>query len=1380
MKWTKAQLDAIQYDLEAPLLVSAAAGSGKTAVLIERIFRRAMAGQLDPERILLMTFTEKAALQMRQKLDQKLAEAIQNSQDPAELARLRDLKRRFPLAKISTIHAFCLSLIREYGAFLTDDREDLILNPGFTIMSQAHASIYLDQAVDEVLDFVYGRLAHRDEFDPDLLVSQATSQEAAQINDAGETGQNMDLINLLDEPVSYRLWLDDFANLTFIMDQGFTDDKLRESLKNAWQKLRSLAYYFDVIREALADYQAKAEDFNLLPIGDQALNELRVYLKPAQEALREAQETNYFRACRSGKLTTKEAIRAANQVPAEALVVEKAGEILASTASPGDKWDQIHTLGQKLGPPLTLKAPAKNSSSQNSLDKREFMESYESGVLPLLARINPQFNRKSAAAARNQLEDVNSLFSKSSRGIAEDMQKMVGPLARFYELVLLVDRRMQAIKLSHNKIDFNDFEHYALRLLDQEEVARQVRSYYQEVYLDEYQDTNPIQETLVQRLACPRTFMVGDLKQSIYRFRHADPDIFREKLDSYQSYPAPGLDGSTGGNLILLNQNFRSLSPILDGINQLFSWFMHREYAEIEYDDRQALVAGRLLKQNGGEEGEGSRKKIEFNHLLMAKDFDSKEIKALGRLKGIDLTSNSDLEIAAEALQAVIEIQDGLKAGRTYGDFAILARTNRVCQVYAKVLEAFNLPTRGGEGKNYLDSRELSFLCQVMTLLDNAKQDIPLVALMRSNLLGPAFTEDDLLLLRLAQADSPFFYQIVYQLAGLDNEKFIEQVSKALASDPDRLSPAILAQLADLRERLKNFCDLLAELRDKAKWLPLPELLDYIFQINHYPDYLASLAFAEERLKDLAQFRQWARQFSQEQGGTLNNFVAFIQKILDKKLELENFANPPAPGNSIALMTIHASKGLEFPVVFLAGANLKLFSRNDYPIFDFDPQLGLSAYIADGQTNTIHSTPDLLDQQAELLRRDWAEQYRLLYVAMTRAEDHLIILSGARMNENDRERLAKITANLRAKMGYEQLKKLNSYAEILMSCLSREKAEITDYFTGAMQVESGRKELEFEHYRASIVTAEFLLEQVQAKFDRQLEDRPAGQKNLDDIDQAGTNEGGLILTDPASLAQVERLGVLLAKWPAEDLINQSPAKLTVSELKESGQIDSEENPPRLVPGLVDMAFNIRQPQLDLKEDRPKAQPKLSGPEFGSLIHSLMLYLPLGKFLSCDRAEWQGIFDKEISLMIQQAKLAGWQKDQAVAAYPLIVGFLKSDLAQRIYRLEKAGGPVYREVPFTLAIPALGLDHTIEGNAKEQTLVQGMIDLWFLEDGQAVLLDYKSDVIQGSYQEKRDTLRQRYQVQLDYYSLAIQRIMGLKEPVKERLIWLFRDRQAYAL
>ena len=176
----------------------------------------------------------------------------------------------------------------------------------------------------------------------------------------------------------------------------------------------------------------------------------------------------------------------------------------------------------------------------------------------------------------------------------------------------------------------------------------------------------------------------------------------------------------------------------------------------------------------------------------------------------------------------------------------------------------------------------------------------------------------------------------------------------------------------------------------------------------------------------------------------------------------------------------------------------------------------------------------------------------------------------------------------------------------------------------------------------------------------------------------------------------------------------------------------------------------------------------------------MLYLPLGKFLSCDRAEWQGIFDKEISLMIQQAKLAGWQKDQAVAAYPLIVGFLKSDLAQRIYRLEKAGGPVYREVPFTLAIPALGLDHTIEGNAKEQTLVQGMIDLWFLEDGQAVLLDYKSDIIQGSYQEKRDTLRQRYQVQLDYYSLAIQRIMGLKEPVKERLIWLFRDRQAYRL
>lgn len=1395
MKWTKAQLDAIQYDQAAPLLVSAAAGSGKTAVLIERIFRRAMAGQLDPERILLMTFTEKAALQMREKLDQKLAEAIQQGQDPAELARLRDLKRRFPLAKISTIHAFCLSLIREYGAFLTDDQGNLVLNPGFTTMSQAHAAIYLDQAVDEVLDFVYGRLANRDDLDPALLVGQAPGQEVGpemDSEDRDKADQDLDLINLLAEPVSQQLWLDDFANLTFIMDQGFTDQNLREKLKRAWQKLRSLAYYPDVIREALADYRAKAEDFSQSPVLEAALDELKGYLEPAQEAIREVQETNYFRNCSSGKIKTKEGVRVADQVPAEVLVVKELGEILTSSASPKAKWDKIHDLGQKLDPPLALMAPAKNSVTQGSLEKREFMATYEPGVLPLLARVNPQFNRDSAVAARNQLEDIEPLFSKPSREIEEDMRKMVGPLARFYEIVLLVDRRMQAIKLSHNKIDFNDFEHYALSLLDREEVARQVRSYYQEVYLDEYQDTNPIQETLVQRLACPRTFMVGDLKQSIYRFRHADPDIFREKLENYQLYPASAQDRSSGlnksseGNLILLNQNFRSLPHILAGVNQLFSWFMHREYAEIEYDDRQALVAGRLAGEGRPDEGpkdEGpkdDRKKIKFCQLLMAKDFDTQKVKELTQLKGIDLTSNSDLEIAAEALQAVLEIQAGLKAGRSYGDFAILARTNKTCQIYAKVLAAFELPTRGGEGKNYLDTRELSFLYQLMQLLDNAQQDIPLVTLMRSNLFSLVFTEDDLLLVRLAQADRPFFYQIVYDLAGLEGEEFIEQIRRTLDSPPGPLSPTVLAQLTDLQERLKKFCSLLGELRDKAKWLPLPELLDYIFQINNYPDYLASLPFAEERLEDIVQFRQWARQFSQEQGGTLNNFVAFLQQILDKKLELEDFAKPPAPGNSIALMTIHASKGLEFPIVFLAGANLKLFSRNDYPVFDFDPQLGLSAYIADGQAATIYSTPDLIGQRAELLRRDWAEHYRLLYVAMTRAEDRFILLSAGRINEKDQERLVKLTANLRAEMTYTDLKKLNSYAEIVMSCLSQEKTEVVDYFTASRQAESGQKELEFENYQMSLVTTERLFDQVQAMAGRQVGSGLIDQGDLALKDRARSEEGTLILTDPTSQAQVERLAGLLARWPAEDLINQSPAKLTVSELKQVGPIDPEESPPRLVPGLADMAFNIRQPQLDLNQDIVKGKAKLTGPEFGSLIHSLMLYLPLDKFLDRQQVEWQGIFDKEISLMIQQAKLADWQKDQAAAAFPLIVGFFKSDLAQKIYRLEKEGKPVYREVPFTLAIPALGLDQTTGENDREQTLVQGMIDLWFLEGDQATLLDYKSDIIEGKYQEKLAILKQRYQVQLDYYSLAIQRIMGLKQPVKEKLIWLFRDGQLYKL
>ncbi len=1376
MDWTKEQLQAIEYDQAMPLLISAAAGSGKTAVLIERIFRRTMTDKIQPENILVMTFTEKAALQMRQKIDRKISDALQTTSDPEQQEKLRSLKRRFPLAKISTIHAFCLNLIRDYAAFLTDETGELLLSPGFSILSAAHSAIYLEQAMDDVLDFIYQKAAESELNDP-LTESQSIAENIP--DRRAETA----LFNILEENISEKEWLEDFENLSFVITESLDDQALREHLAKSWKQLRSIAYFARVIQKALRNYQTIAADFSQSMVLQENLDQLKEQLPQALIALQEAEQTAFFLTAASGKIKSKEAAKLPGQMASEKQVLQNIAAIFEQDLSGKEQWNLIYEQTKHLDEIISLRTPAANH--KNAEQKLEFMALYEQNVLPVIALLNKNFKASSTVAQRNFLQHLCPVFAKHTSEIEHDLQKMIGPLARYFEIVLLIENRMQQIKAAHNCVDFNDLEHYALQLLDQKTIAEAVQKQYREIYVDEYQDTNPIQETIIRRINCPRTFMVGDLKQSIYRFRHADPGLFREKLAAFSPYEdfseknklSPNkLSQEQSGNVrngytILLNQNFRSAETILQGINELFAWFMQEAIAEITYDEKQALKPG---KTELNEEHVG-KKKIQLEYFIHSQELFHKSLEMFQELSSVEMMSSTDQALLMEALQAVKIIKEQIAQGRKYEEFAILGRSHRICSVYAAVLQAFHIPNSGNQTKVYLDSTELRFLIRLIEVLDNQKQDIPLAAVMRSPLFGFSFSEDELLFCSLLIPELNFFYE---KIAYIANSERIEILKKAQAVFGSDLAEEFTLPIW---QKVQKFTAQLAELREKALWLSLSDLLDDIFAIADYPGYLAALPYADQRLEDIEKFKQWAEQFSREQGGGLHEFMLFLRKIMEQKIELENFDTPPAVEHSVSIMTIHASKGLEFPMVFLAGAGNELFTRNVYPLISFEPRLGLASYTADAAEQIIYTNPNLLWQQQQILHQEWAEEYRLLYVAMTRAEEQFIVLANRDGEKKENQDFQKLYALLKEKLTIANMQNLKSYFEIIIAYLAMKNSDVLSLYTEEYALTED-KIIDFENYKMTVHPGEKFLQKLKEIEIKEQEEYLAAANNTEENHLPEQ----IALTGSKNQKIVERLKNLIQDFPVQDIASRLPAKLTVSELSKARQNVTEEAELAVFPGgMADMSFTLRIPQIE--QTTQKAE--LSGAEFGTLVHDLLHFLDFKKFYQLPQERWQGVFDKQIEQMISQHKISSAHQKQIAYAYPFIAQFIASDLGSRLIRAELTGAPIYREIPFTLAVPPQ--DFLAEGNERsikveilnqinEPTIVQGMIDLWFMENEQAVLIDYKTDYIPGDERTIAAILQERYQVQLDYYALAIEKIIGLAHPVTERYIWLLREGKAYLL
>ena len=1203
-KWTPAQRAAIE-DRGGTLLVSAAAGSGKTAVLTERAVRLITDPEhpVDADRLLIVTFTNAAAAELRARIGQALLKRSQAEPGNGALRRQRMLLQRAP---ICTIDAFCLDLLRKHF-------QALDIPPDFSPADPGSVELLRASALSETLENAYR--------DPDFCA---------------------------------------FADL---YGKGRTDRAAGETILHVYDFLR-----------ALPDYDKKLDEF----------------LDPWQEE-------NGFAATCWHDLLLADAARSARA----------AGELFRAALAdcPGDREQELADAEEKKTPSAREKAKnavlEKYTDAQERLDKAtallgrveqlavagewtplyDLLIPYVLGMeeLPGLKGMKKRLNGEHKKVIRTRADEGAALFAQilelipCSEEEAEADRRAAEPRLRaLFAAVRDFDARFSAKKRDRKLLEFSDFEHQALRLLRDTDgtptaLCGVIRQNYAAVMVDEYQDTNALQDALYRCLASPAgddLFLVGDLKQSIYRFRQADPSIFREKLDSWPALPGGAArprpaEGTPGTDAMLaLDANFRSAPQVVEGINFLFERLMSPELGDTAYGDGQRLVCGAPGEYTGSVEA----------HFLP------------------DDTAETDAGWIARRIEEMVQSGEPVRDGSAtrpvqYEDCCILLAARNDFPAYVEALTARGIPVYADARENLLDAPHIRPLIALLKVIDNPAQDIYLAAAMLGPLFG--FTDDDLVRLR-ARA---------------------EEIQKQQGENaPQRISlyGALLLTVNSGEDtpftgKVRAFYARLTELRRMARSAPAEQLLEEIFAST---GYLAALGVMENG----ARRREDARRFASFCAGAGSGGISALVRAIDAAALAGSTGQDTVPGGSrpgcVTVMTIHRSKGLQFPVVFVADT-ARRFNAADtrQPVLlhrIYGAGLRLRPEEGEGAYKTAAYTA-LSNVHAAEMR---SEQMRLLYVALTRAQDKLILTVPLGIGKTSNP-FTRAAAFLEAGAGQTLCRQANSFADWLRAAL------LVHPNGGPLRRLAEDLELPFADTGSTItLTVQQALPEGVEPPDPELEERPLAQ------------------ADPA-LTETLRQGFAW-QYPAAELA-QVPAKVSVT-------------------GIVHKAE-----QTTLERPGFLAKDGLTAAEMGTALHA---FLEHADFMALAAAKQAGTLETAISAERDrqvEAKLTASEIAEKLDA-GRIRRFVESEAFARIC----AADEVLRELDFITALPAaevLAAQGTAPADsaavAQAKVLVQGIADLVLVFPDHLELLDYKTD-----RRKSEDDFLAAYRAQLDLYALAI--------------------------
>lgn len=1205
VKWTNEQLQAIQ-EKNSNILVAAAAGSGKTAVLVERIIHKIIDEQMDIDKILVVTFTNAAASEMRERILEAIYKKLEENPENVHLQRQIILLNK---ASICTIHSFCLDVIHNHFY-------EIDLPSNFKIADTAEIDLLKQEVLDDLFEQKY-------------------------------TENDKNFIELLENYTNYR-----------------GDEALQELVLKIYKFIQSSPFPIKWLQEKLELLKIEDKDISqtiwgklIIQTVDDDIQESIMQLEVTKSKMALYPEMTKFYQTISEDIINLQDLQKYNS------------------------WDELY-----------IKLLNFNFSKW-PVDKKVINDLKEDSKA-IRDKVKKHIKEKTA-----------KLLSCSQEQAVKDLKIITPILEKLSNLVTEFTKNFAEKKKEKNCIDFNDIEHFALKILLDEnnnptEVAKKYKEKFEEIAIDEYQDSNLVQEAILTSISKGNNiFMVGDVKQSIYKFRQARPELFLQKYDEYKNKEEKAQEDNLK---IQLFHNFRSRQNILNITNLVFESIMSKELGDINYNENEYLNYGANypepeevknyagiaeldiidLKEDEsitafeGEEDEEEQERVE-DDVLEAK-FVANKIQEL-------LNSN----------YMVFDKKQGYRKIRPKDIVILLRATSNLSPIYEKELSDLELPVFSDTSGTYLDTVEIQTILSVLKIIDNPLQDIPLVVVLRSSICN--FTDNDLITIRLTDRNCNFYEALIKTRLICDG---------------------------DLKNKIESFLEKLEKWKSISQYMPLDEFIWQIYLDTGYYQYVGLLPNGAMRQANLKTLFEKAKQYEKASFKGLFNFIQFIDKLKKQNGDLASAKLIGENEDVIRIMSIHKSKGLEFPVVFLCNSHKKFNMQdlNDNILLHQD--IGFGPTIMDTTRKIKYSSIAKDAIKLKMKQETLSEEQRILYVALTRAKEKLYITGRSKdftKYVQDKNKVLEMYESENIKLDAKLMKKANSYLDWIMYVylfnqgrtitLKGESYKLSDIIT--LNV-SNKKDL------LKALAKEEVVEQIDLK---------------EKIEQILKNK-----SDEENKKSEQALKELL-EWKYDYIVDTTlPTKSSVTKIKQE-KIKLEE----MLKGIESEEVEYKKSYTPkfMQEDK-----KISSAEKGTLVHLCIQRLD-------ERKDYELKDIQNMILNLVEKEIITQNEADAIDVN-LIYQYTKSQLFEELRKAKE----VHKEQPFYINIPAKDVVSEAE-NSKKNILVQGIIDLYYIDkNDNLVLIDFKTDYISNEPNAKEKIL-DKYKVQLEIYKTALEQALNRK-------------------
>lgn len=1228
--WTEAQAKAIyEPSGEGNILVSAAAGSGKTAVLVERITEM-ITGKENPvsiDNLLVVTFTEAAAAEMKERIIARINSAYREAVSAGKTSESRYLREQMQLtasADINTIDSFCLNVVK-------NNFHVLGIDPNFSIMDKNEGSMVMDDTLTEMFLSLYAS----DDEEEKTRFLRLVRIYASNRDDEGLKSVVLKIYSFIQSMPEPIKWLNEKADM-------YSEDMTQ----SVWVRDILLKNHRDSIIDAHREFW-DGMIADMLSVVEERYG-INTQNCIAYEEMKEASQ--YWGRLWDNVCKCAEAVKC-----------------LETVEDCDGAYSFFKTYIEKktyLGSAVHKKLPKKDAPDDEWLkfyNRYDYMrDNLREECMKLPLKNNDEFNNYvHSVQLKQNVDDIVWLVQKFSVAFEEKKNKK-------------------------NEKSFSDIEHLTYKLFaENENIRDEYAQKYKEILIDEYQDTNGLQDAMFTSISRgnKNIFMVGDLKQSIYRFRGGDPMIFKNKSRLY---------GESGtGKKIMLSQNFRSRKEVLHAINAVFGTVMSDKVGDVEY------VGDEMLKRDDDREcynddndtsNQAGNYNAEFHRIAVIKDEETDE----------EITKeHAEAACAAEKIRSLIDgrfqlyDKDGKKRDIEYRDIVILMRSVKGGGENVRaILERYNIPAFV-QKEEYFERREIKLMLALISLINNHMQDIPLIAVMRSPI--GDFTENELAMIKLDYRGKSF-YKAVKSYKSSDGE----------ISDAEKR----------LRSKCRRFVGDLNRWRSYVKMKSIASLIWTLYEETGLYDLMGALEGGEEAQANLKLLYERAKKYEVSGFKGIFNFIRYIERMENRNDDISGAKLINESHNVVRIMTIHKSKGLEFPVVFLMNTSKKMLSRRSMGenriLLHKDLGIGVDYYNYENMYCKKLMFNEYIKEEND--KEYLSEEMRLLYVAMTRAKEKLIVTSS---------RVYKDTEEYEQKLS----KWKNEYSDpSSFARAAREAKSYDEWIMPAAESQNGCWNC-FDKVVSSIA------------YDGE------SKNDKEEIVIENTEEMRKLIT---------KILEFRYKYPESGAI---PAKTSVTAIKEMEDAEhTHEDDP---------VYMTQRPDFMRKEK--------AGAQIGTAHHQIMAYINTDGLKTINEEEYEDFVRKEIIRIC-----AAGQVERDIAEDDEIIeiicknvcGFFRSRMGKELLSADR----IYREKPFEIEITAREYDASLpEEYENEKIVVQGIIDLYFEDNnGNITLVDYKTD--RCSSAEEQRAVAEKYRKQLELYERAVEKI--LKKSVKEKYLYLF--------